>query len=91
MKFSGDILFCHQHNVSRWVHIRVKQIKKMIRCFSVYHRIGVRTKMWMLGLKQPSFISPLNLSMAIDTGSELFCEVFIFTSCVCLLLLEVSR
>lgn len=47
--------------------------------------------MWMLGMNQPKYISPLNQSMAIETGSDLLGEMFVFTTCVSLVLLEVSR
>lgn len=57
----------------------------------VYHYIGVRSKMWMLGMNQPKYISPLNRSMAIETGSDLLGEILVFTTCVSLILIEVSR
>ncbi|XP_064549789.1 putative OPA3-like protein CG13603 [Drosophila montana] len=57
----------------------------------IYHWIGVRAKMRMLGMKQPKFVPPLNKTMAIETGSDLLGEIVVFSLCVSLLCLEFSR
>ncbi|XP_032295281.1 putative OPA3-like protein CG13603 [Drosophila virilis] len=57
----------------------------------IYHWIGVRAKMRMLGMKQPKFVPPLNKTMAIETGSDLLGEMIVFSVCVSLLCLEFSR
>ncbi|XP_032596589.1 putative OPA3-like protein CG13603 [Drosophila grimshawi] len=56
-----------------------------------YHWIGVRSKMWMIGMSQPKYVPPLNKSMAIETGSNLIGEICLFTVCASLISLEFLR
>lgn len=57
----------------------------------IFHWIGVRSKMRMLGLNQPKFVPPLNSAMAIETGSNMLGELTIFTIGISLILLEFAR
>ncbi|XP_034485891.1 putative OPA3-like protein CG13603 isoform X5 [Drosophila innubila] len=57
----------------------------------IFHWIGVRSKMLILGLGQPKFVPPLNNAMAIETGSNILGELTILTIGISLIILEFTR
>ncbi|KAH8318938.1 hypothetical protein KR074_012386 [Drosophila pseudoananassae] len=57
----------------------------------LYHKIDVRSKMWMLGLGQPDFIPPLTEAMTIQMGGDILGELIIFLIGVFFIMGEVSR
>jgi len=74
--------------VVNWIYLA---IAIMIFYLLVFHWIGVRSKMRMLGLNQPKFVPPLNSAMAIETGSNILGELTIFTIGISLILMEFAR
>ncbi|KAH8388289.1 hypothetical protein KR093_002813 [Drosophila rubida] len=57
----------------------------------IFHWIGVRSKMQMLGMNQPSHVPPLNKAMAIEMGSDLLSEIIVLTIGVSLIVFEFTR
>ncbi|KAH8268082.1 hypothetical protein KR018_012625 [Drosophila ironensis] len=57
----------------------------------LYHVIDVRSKMWMLGMRQPSVIPPLTDAMTIQMGSDILSEVAILIIGTMLIMSEVMR
>ncbi|KAH8264274.1 hypothetical protein KR038_005891 [Drosophila bunnanda] len=58
---------------------------------TVYHNVSVRTKLWMMGMRQPRFVPPLNKAMSVEMGSDLLGEMSIFLIGAFLLTAEFFR
>ncbi|KAH8292190.1 hypothetical protein KR054_006886, partial [Drosophila jambulina] len=56
-----------------------------------YNNISVRSKMWMLGIRQPRFVPPLTNAMSIEMGADLLGELSIFLIGALVLTAEFSR
>ncbi|KAH8337169.1 putative OPA3-like protein CG13603 [Drosophila kikkawai] len=57
----------------------------------LYNNISVRSRMWMLGMRQPRFVPPLNHAMSIEMGGDLLGEMCIFLIGCLALVAEFSR